>query len=71
MDPVDAACFLTGERGQWSRNGFAAAYRRAGRDLFCTALGEFRAAKQDGIQPKTTWGGMFHGILGANERRRG
>lgn len=70
MHPVDAACLLTGERGQWARNGFARALDRVGGVVFRQALGEYRQARRDGIQPKTTAGGMLHGIINTLARRQ-
>jgi hypothetical protein len=73
MHPVDACCHLTGERSQYSRNGYAAALTRVGREEFVTALAEFRQARLDGITPKNkkrSWGIMFHGILNRREALR-
>ena len=70
MDPVDAACALTGETKPFARNGFKRALKRAGVDLFRLALGELRQAQRDGIRPRTSWGGYFHGIVRKNEERR-
>lgn len=69
MQPVDAATYLTGERGQYAINGFNAALRRVGREEFMATLGEFRQALADGIRPRTTAGAMFHGILRTRENR--
>ena len=63
LPPVEAACRLTGERGAWARHGFDRQLERVGADVFTRALGDFRQAIADGVQPKTTRGGMLHGII--------
>lgn len=69
MPPLDAAAYLTGERGQWAINGFARALERVGREEFTAALGELRQALADGIRPRTTHGAFLHGIIRKRESR--
>lgn len=69
LDPVSAACELTREREPWARNGFNRAFKRVGKEVFMLAIGELRQAQQDGVRPRTKWGGYLHGIIRKHEER--